>query len=93
MNLIVNLILCGVLLLITIATFMYRKWLENREDHYIHLHGDQRAESVISSQATAAKRLATIDRVKMILVVLVILYILAIVAMVTYNAWNNTGGG
>jgi hypothetical protein len=71
--------------------FLYRRWLENREDHYIHLHDDQHDSAIVTSQATMAKRLGTIDKVKNALLVAVILYALAIAAMAIYMGWNSQG--
>ncbi len=91
MNLIVNLILCGILVVITVAMFLYKRWLENRDDPYIHLHDDVHDSSIITTQTTLAKRLETVDKVKNGLLIAVILYALAIAAMAVYSAWNNTG--
>jgi uncharacterized protein YxeA len=91
MNLIINLIVWGILLLITIALWLYRRFLENREDHYIHLHGDEHDAKVLQSQAATGKRLDTITKTKNILVTIVIVYGLVIAALEIYRAWNNTG--
>ena len=40
MNLTLHLVLCGVLIAIVVALFLYQRWLENHSDHYIHLHSD-----------------------------------------------------
>lgn len=91
MNLIINLIVWGILLLITIALWLYRRYLENREDHYIHLHGDEHDAKVLQSQAVTGKRVETIAKTKNILLIVVILYGVAIAAFEVYRAWNNTG--
>lgn len=91
MNLTLHLILCGVLLVVTVCMFLYRRWLENRDDPYIHLHDDQHDSAIINTQSTMAKRLESIDKVKNGLLVAVILYGLAIAAMAIYTAWNNQG--
>jgi hypothetical protein len=93
MNLNFHLILCGVLALVVIALFVYRRWLENHDDPYIHLHNDAHDSSIITSQTTMAKRLDTIDKVKNGLLAAVVLYALAIVAMGIYIAWNSNNAG
>ena len=91
MNLIINLIVWGILLVITIVLWLYRRFLETREDHYIHLHGDEHDAKVLQSQAATGKRVETIAKTKNILLIVVILYGLAIAALEIYRAWNNTG--
>lgn len=91
MNLIINLIVWGVLLVITIILWLYRRFLENREDHYIHLHGDEREANVLQQQSMVGKRVETISRTTRILIIVLVLYGLAIGAFEIYRAWNNTG--
>jgi hypothetical protein len=90
-NLTVHMSLCGILALVVVALFVYRRWLENHDDPYIHLHNDSHDSSIVTSQSAAAKRLDVVDKVKNGLLVAVIVYILAIVAMIAYVAWNNPG--
>ena len=91
MNLTFHLSLCGFLALVVVALFVYRRWLENHDDPYIHLHNDSHDSSIITHQNTAAKRLDQVDKLKNGLLIAVILYVFAIVAMVAYFAWNNPG--
>lgn len=91
MNLVLHMSVCGLLAVIVIALFVYRHWLENHDDHYIHLHDDSHDSSIITSQTTMAKRLEMVDKLKNGLLAAVILYALAIVAMAIYAAWNNPG--
>jgi hypothetical protein len=91
MNVMVHLIVCGVLALSVIALFLYRHWLENHDDPYIHLHNDAHDSSIITTQTSMAKRLDVIDKAKNGLLIAVILYALAIAAMAIYSAWNNVG--
>jgi hypothetical protein len=91
MNLMLNVILCGVLVLITIGVALYHKWLENHTDHYIHLHNDSHDASVISSQSTMGRRLEMMDKLRTALIVAVVIYALAIVGIAAYNAWNTSG--
>jgi hypothetical protein len=91
MNFTLNLVLCGVLVAIVVALFLYQRWLENHADHYIHLHGDSHDANVIATQAAQAKRLETVAKIKNGLIIAVILYLLAIGGIAVYSAWNRTG--
>ncbi|HEY6988358.1 MAG TPA: hypothetical protein VH369_08240 [Bryobacteraceae bacterium] len=91
MNLTFHLSLWGILLLVVIGLFIYRRWLENHDDPYIHLHNDSHDSSIITSQNAAAKRLDTIDKLKNGLLIAVIVYALAIAGIVGYIAWNTPG--
>ena len=91
MNVVLNLIVCGVLVVIAVALFLYQRWLENHSDHYIHLHADSHDTNVVNAQSTQGKRLDTISKVKNGLIVAIILYLLAIGGIAAYTAWNNTG--
>ena len=88
MNLTLHFILFGVLALVTVGMFVYRRWLENHDDPYIHLHNDQHDSSIISTQTALAKRLDTVDKAKNALVVALIVYAVAIAAMAFYTGWN-----
>lgn len=90
MNLTINIILCGVLLLITVGVYLYRRWLENHCDAYIHLHNDSHDTAIISHQSVLCKRLELVDKCKYALLVATILYILAIIGMALYTAWNTS---
>lgn len=91
MNLIIHVIVCLALVLVVVALFIYHHYLENHEDHYIHLHGDSHDTNIISSQTVMQKRIASIDKVKNGLLIAVILYALAIAGMAIFNAWNAAG--
>ena len=91
MNLIVNLSLCGVLVLVVVALYLYHRWLENHQDHYIHLHDDSHDTSIIASQTTMGKRIEMVEKLKNGLLIAVIVYAVAIAAMAIYSAWNNQG--
>lgn len=91
MSLIINLIVWGALLVITIIIWLYRRFLENREDHYIHLHGDAREAQVLQQQTAVGKRVETLSRSTRILLIIVVLYGLAIGGFEIYRAWNTTG--
>lgn len=87
MNLTPHLLICGVLLLTTIGLYLYRRWLENHEDHYIHLHNDSHDSAIINSQTSMCKRCETVDKIKYATLIATIVYAVAIGAMATYEAW------
>jgi hypothetical protein len=91
MNVILNLSLCGVLIVAAVAVGLYRRWLENHCDTYLHLHNDSHDTTIVSTQAAMCKRLETITKLRTALVVAVILYGLAIGAFAVYTAWNSQG--
>lgn len=91
MNLTLHLIVWGCLVLIVVALFLYHRWLENHDDHYIHLHEDAHDSSIVTGQTTMAKRIDALDKVKNGLLVAVIVYALAIAGIAIYSAWNNPG--
>lgn len=90
MNLMIHISLFGVLAVALVAVYIYKHWLENQDDPYIHLHNDQHDDSIISSQTVLGKRLEMIEKVKNGLLAATIAYALAIAAMGVYMAWNTT---
>lgn len=91
MNLTLHLGLCAILLMATIGLYLYRRWLENHEDHYIHLHNDSHDSAIINSQASMCKRCETVDKIKYATLAATIVYAVAIAGMATYQAWNRPG--
>jgi hypothetical protein len=90
MNFTIHLSLFGVLAVTLVAVYLYRHWLENHEDHYIHLHNDQHDDSVITSQTSIGRRMQAIDKLKNGLMAATIAYALAIAAMGIYWAWTSS---
>lgn len=90
-SLVINLIVWGVILVVTIILWLYRRMLENREDHYIHLHADEHDTKVLQQQTTVGKKVNAISKSTRILIVVLVVYGLAIAAFEVYRAWNNTG--
>jgi hypothetical protein len=88
MNLTLHLILCGVLLLATVAVAIYRKWLEDHCDHYIHLHNDELDTAVINTQQDMCKRVEMLGKLRTLMIAAVIAYAVIIVAAFTYSAWK-----
>lgn len=91
MNLTLNLILCGLLLVLAVGVAVYRNWLEDHCDHYIHLHNDSHDASIINEQSDLCRRLGMMDKLKTGLIAAVIVYALVIVGVATYNAWTTAG--
>ncbi len=83
--------ICVALVVLAIAVGLYRKWLEDRCDHYVHLHGDAHDVAVVDAQSAMCRRIDMLDKVKTGLIVAVILYALAIGGLATYLAWNAQG--
>jgi hypothetical protein len=90
MNFILHLSLFGTLTAVLVGIYIYRHWLENHDDPYIHLHNDSHDEGIINAQQTMGRRLDTIDKVKNGLLVATIVYALAIAGMGVYWAWNSS---
>jgi hypothetical protein len=88
MNLILHLVLCGVLLLATIGVALYRKWLEDHCDNYIHLHNDSHDVAVVDTQAGLCKRLEAVGKLQKLMIAATILYAVVIVGVLSYQAWN-----
>ena len=90
MNLFLHLGLCATLAVALIAVYIYRHWLENHDDPYIHLHNDSHDSSIINTQTSMAKRLDAIDKLKNAGLIAVIVYAVAIAAMAVYIGWNSS---
>ena len=90
MNLTYHIVALVVLIAAVIGLYLYRRWLENHDDHYIHLHNDAHDASIISTQASMAKRLDAVDKLKNAGLVAVIVYAVAIAAMAVYIGWNSS---
>jgi hypothetical protein len=93
MNFVLHLSLFGILLTALVAVYVYRHWLENHDDPYIHLHNDPHDDVIINTQTVLGRRLEMIDRVKNGLLAAVILYAVAIAAMGVYWAWTASNNG
>jgi hypothetical protein len=90
MNLMLHISLFLVLVACLVAVYIYRHWLDNHDDPYIHLHDDSHDESIINTQTVSGKRMEMIDKVKNGLLVATIVYAVAIAAMGVYYAWTST---
>jgi hypothetical protein len=88
MNFTYHLVALIILVAAVCGLYLYRRWLENHDDHYIHLHNDAHDTSIISSQTNMAKRLDAVDKLKNAGLAAVILYGLAIAAMAAYVGWT-----
>lgn len=90
MNVGLHLTICGVLVFILVASFLYRKFIDVHDDHNIHLTGSSTDARIINTQVEHAKRIETLDRVNIYLSIVVVLYLLAIGIMAAYTGWFAT---
>lgn len=91
MNLTLNIILCGVLVALAVAAGVYRKWMEDHCDNYLHLHSDTHDSALVSAQSSICKKLDVLSKVKTALIVAAIVYAVAIAGFETYSAWVRSG--
>ncbi len=68
--------------------YLYRHWLENHGDHYIHLHNDQHDSAIINAQRAICKRCEMVDKLKYGTLIATILYAVAISGGAIIEAWN-----
>jgi hypothetical protein len=92
MNLTLHLILCGILLVATVCVAVYRKWLEDHCDNYIHLHNDAHDAAVVQTQEGLCRKLEVMTRLQTGLIAATIAYAVIIAAVASYNAWRVAGG-
>jgi hypothetical protein len=87
MNVTLHLTICGVLVFFLVASFLYRKFIDDHDDHNIHLSNTSTDTRIMSIQEQHAKRIDMLDRLNKYLSVVVILYLLAIGVMAAYTGW------
>jgi predicted lysophospholipase L1 biosynthesis ABC-type transport system permease subunit len=87
MNVTLHLTICGVLVFFLVASFLYRKFIDDHDDHNIHLSNTASDARIMSIQEQHAKRIEMLDRLNKYLSVVVILYLLAIGIMAAYTGW------
>lgn len=88
MNMTVHLSLVALLAVALLAVWMYRKWLDDHEDHNIHLHNTASDTNTIVTQQTINKKLEVLERAIHYLTIVVIAYGLIVVGLAIYNAWS-----
>jgi len=91
MNLVLHLSILGVLIVGAVAVGLYRKYLEDHCDNYLHLHNDSHDATLVTTQSAICKRLEVMAKIRTALIVAVIVYGVAIAAMAIYTAWNTQG--
>lgn len=91
MNYVLHLSLLGILIVVAVAVGLYRKWLEDHCDNYLHLHNDSHDATLVTTQAAVCKRLEVMGKLRSALIVAIIVYAVAIAALAIYTAWNNPG--
>jgi hypothetical protein len=87
MNVTLHLAVCGVLVFFLIASFLYRKFIDDHDDHNIHLTNSSSDVRILTSQVEHAKRIEILDKLNKYLSVVVILYLIAIGLMAAYTGW------
>lgn len=88
MNLGLHLAICGVLVFFLVASFLYRKFIDDHDDHNIHLSNTTSDARILTTQVSHAKRIEMLDRLNKYLSIVVILYLLAIGVMAAYAGWS-----
>lgn len=84
---VVHLILLGVLALAVGVMFMYRRYIEDHDDHNIHLHNTASDSQIIHMQEDMAKRLEMVEKAIRYLTIVVVVYGLAVAAYASYTEW------
>ena len=92
MNLTLHLAICGILLLILVASFLYRKFIDDHDDHNIHLSGNTSDVRVINTQVEHAKRIEMLDKLNKALLVVVVAYLIVIGVLAAYTSWSASPG-
>jgi flagellar biogenesis protein FliO len=92
MNLTLHLAICGILLLILVASFLYRKFIDDHDDHNIHLSGNTTDVRVINTQVEHAKRIEMLDKLNKVLLVVVVAYLIVIGVLAAYISWSASPG-
>ena len=87
MNVTLHLAICGVLVFFLVASFLYRKFIDDHDDHNIHLTNTASDTRILSTQMAHAKRIEMLDKLNKYLSIVVILYLIAIGLMAGYTGW------
>lgn len=87
MNFALHLSVCGVLVFFLIASFLYRKFIDDHDDHNIHLSNNSSDARITATQVAHGRRIDTLDRLNKYLGIVVVLYLLAIGIMAAYSGW------
>ena len=87
MNVTLHLAICGVLVFFLIASFLYRKFIDDHDDHNIHLTNSSTDARILTTQVEHARRIEILDKLNRYLSVVVILYLIAIGMMAAYTGW------
>jgi hypothetical protein len=87
MNTNLHLAIVGILVLCLIVSYLYRKFIDEHDDHNIHLSGSSTDVRTINMQVEHGKRIEMLGKLNLYLTIVVILYLLAIVGMLGYASW------
>jgi hypothetical protein len=87
MNINLHLAICGVLLLCLVASFLYRKFIDDHDDHNIHLSNNSTDLRTVNVQSEHCRRIEMLGTINKYLSIVIVLYLLAIGAMAVYSGW------
>ena len=90
MNVDMHLTVCGVLGFFLVASFLYRKFIDDHDDHNIHLSNSASDIRTINLQTEHGKRIAMLDKINVSLAIVVLLYSVVIALMAAYTGWFAT---
>ena len=62
MNVTLHLTVCGVLVFFLVASFLYRKFIDDNDDHNIHLGNSTSDARIMSTQMEHAKRIDMLEK-------------------------------
>ncbi len=91
MNLVVHVAVLTLLAVVLFAVWMYRKWLDDHEDHNIHLRNTASDTNTIVVQENINKRLEMLEKTIRYLTIIVIVYAVVVAGVAIYNGWNSSG--
>jgi energy-converting hydrogenase Eha subunit G len=84
---IVHLVVLGALALAVCVMFLYRRWVEDHDDHNIHLHNTATDSRIIHMQEDAAKRLELVEKALRYLTIIVVVYGVVLAGYAIYTEW------
>ena len=88
MSVALNLSICGFLVLVLIASFLYRKFIDDRDDHNIHLANTNTDVRTITTQVEHARRIELLDTLNKYLSIVVVVYLIVIGLLAAYTSWS-----
>lgn len=87
MNVTLHLSIVGVLVLCLVASYLYRKFIDEHDDHNIHLSNSPTDVRTINTQLEHGKKIEMLGKLNLYLTIIVVLYLVAICGMLAYTSW------